>query len=107
MDSTATALTELFDRIPRRHTLENVTEINNIVDEYEELLMKIEAVNPFYEQNIPPFFEELDTVRVSIKKSTDNKASKKLKDTFFDEGSEALKDTVQELLNFYDNGKAS
>jgi hypothetical protein len=104
MDSTAAALTALFDRIPRRHSQENVIEINSIVTAYEELLMSIEAVNTFYEKNIPVFFDELDTVRTCIKKSTDNKASKKSKDMFFDEASGALKDTVQALISLYADG---
>lgn len=104
MNSTTAALTALFDRIPRRHSPENVKDINSIVTEYEELLMSIEAVNPYYEKNIPLFFDELDTVRACIKKSTDNKASKKSKDIFFDEASGALKDTMQALISLYADG---
>ena len=104
MNSTAAALTALFNRIPRRHSLENVKDINSIVAEYEELLMRIEAVNPYYEKNIPSFFDELDLIRTCIKKSTDNKASKKSKDIFFDEASVALKDTVQALISLYADG---
>ena len=99
-----TALSALFDRIPRRHSLENVKEINSIVTEYEDLLISIEAVNNFYENNMPVFFDELDVVRSNIKKSTDNKASKKNKDNFFDEASGALKETVQALINLYGDG---
>ncbi len=104
MNSTTTALRALFDRIPRRHSLENVKEINSIVNEYEDLLISIEAVNSFYEKNMPIFFDELDVVRSNIKKSTDNKASKKNKDNFFDEASGALKETVQALINLYADG---
>ena len=104
MNSIATALSALFDRIPRRHSLENVKEINSIVTEYEDLLISIEAVNNFYEKNMPVFFDELDVVRSNIKKSTDNKASKKNKDNFFDEASGALKETVQTLINLYGDG---
>lgn len=104
MNSTATALSALFNRIPRRHSLENVKEINSIVNEYEDLLISIEAVNSFYEKNMPVFFDELDVVRSNIKKSTDNKASKKSKDNFFDEASGALKETVQALINLYADG---
>jgi hypothetical protein len=105
MDTTATALTALFNRVPRRHTLENVTDIKNIVNEYETILMIIEAINSFYEKNIPPFFNDLDTIRTAIKKSTDNKASKKNKDSFFDEASGVLKESIQSLLTIYDDGK--
>lgn len=104
MDSTTTALNALFQRIPRRHSLENLKEINGIVNEYEDLLISIEAVNSFYENNIPVFFDELDVVRSNIKKSTDNKASKKNKDNFFDEASGALKETMQALISLYEDG---
>ena len=104
MNSITATLNELFDRIPRRHSSENVVEINNIVAEYEDLLINIEAINPYYEKNIPIFFDELDMVKATIKKSNDNKASKKLKDNFFDEASGALKDSMQELLVLYADG---
>ena len=106
MNTTTAALTALFDRIPRRHSLENVKEINSILTEYEDILIGIEAENDFYEKMIPAFFDELDKVRSDIKKSTDNKASKKSKDNFFDEASGALKDSMQELTRLYADGKA-
>ncbi len=59
MNSTATALTALFNRIPRRHNLENVKEINSIISEYETLLITIAAINAFYEKNIPCFLKTL------------------------------------------------
>ncbi len=105
MNSTATALTALFNRIPRRHSIENVKEINSIVNEYEAILLNIEAINSFYEKNTPVFFADLDTTRAAIKKSTDNKASKKNKDSFFDEASGILKDSIQSLLTFYGDGE--
>lgn len=104
MNSTATAITALFNRIPRRHSLENVKEINSIVAEYETILMNIEAINSFYEKNVPVFFDDLDAVRAAIKKSTDNKASKKNKDIFFDEASGILKDSIEAMITIYDNG---
>ncbi len=104
MDSTTTVLNALFERIPRRHSLDNVKEINSIVNEYEDLLITIEAINSFYEKNIPVFFDELDSIRSNIKKSTDNKASKKNKDIFFDDASGALKETMQALINLYEDG---
>ena len=104
MNTAATTLQALFNRIPRRHTLENVKDIYSILNEYEELLLIIEAVNPFYEKNIPVFFEELEAVRTTIKKSTDNKASKKIKDSLFDEGSGNLKDSMQALIDVYADG---
>ena len=75
-----------------------------MVDEYENILIKVEAVNPYYEKNIPLFFNDLDTIRATIKKSTDNKASKKNKDIFFDEASGLLKDSIQAMMNMYDDG---
>ena len=104
MNSTSTAITALFNRIPRRHSADNVKDIYSIVTEYENLLLIIEAVNSFYEKNIPVFFDEVETVKATIKRSTDNKASKKSKDSFFDEASGALKDSMQSLLELYADG---
>ena len=104
MDTTATALQSLFNRIPRRHSLENVKEIYSLLDEYEDLLISIEATNSFYEKSIPEYFDELENVRALIKKSTDNKASKKMKDSLFDEGSGNLKDSMQKLMDIYGDG---
>ena len=105
MNTTAINLQALFNRIPRRHSLENVKEIYSIIAEYEDLLITIEAVNGFYEKNIPVFFDEVETVRSTIKRSTDNKASKKNKDSLFDEGSGALKDSMLALMEIYGNGE--
>jgi hypothetical protein len=104
MNATSTALQQLFGRIPRRHTTENVKEIYGILDDYEDLLRSVEAENNFYEQHIAEFFDALDPIRAAIKKSSDNKASKKMKDTFFDEGSGALKDSMEALIGFYEDG---
>ncbi len=104
MNITSTALIALFNRIPRRHSLENVKEIYTILDEYEDMLIGIEATNTFYEKIITEYFDELEEVRALIKKSTDNKASKKMKDSFFDEGSGNLKDSMQKLIQTYGDG---
>ena len=104
MNSTTTALTALFNRIPRRHSIENVKDINSIVTEYETILINIEAINTFYEKITPAFFDGLDTIRAAIKKSTDNKASKKNKDIFFDEASGLLKDSVEAMMAIYEDG---
>jgi hypothetical protein len=90
-------LKDLFDRIPRRHTADNVKEIYHIVDEYEDLLKELEA-DEQYGKQVAPFFDALDPIRATIKKSNDNKASKKGKDTLFDEASGMLKDTMEELM---------
>jgi len=84
--------------------LENLMEINNILTEYEDLLISIEAVNPWFEKRIPVFFEELDSVKSGIKKSNDHKASKKSKDNLFDEASGMLKDSMQALMELYEEG---
>ena len=104
MNPTIAAITELFDRIPRRHTSDNVKDIYSIISSYEDILINIEAQNPFYEKNSSLFFEQLDTIKSIIKKSTDNKASKKNKDSFFDEASGALKDNMQALMELYADG---
>jgi hypothetical protein len=103
--NTAASITALFARIPRRHNDENVKEIKNIVAEYEEILISIEAVNKFYEDNVPPFFDAIEEINILIKKSTDNKASKKMKDNFFDEASVTLKDSMEALLELWSNGE--
>lgn len=100
-----TALTTLFNRIPRRHSADNVKEINDILTEYEDILIDIEAINPFYEKHIPPFFDAVEVVKAAIKKSNDNKAAKKNKDSFFDDASGTLKDSMQELIALYADGK--
>ncbi|MFM9911873.1 MAG: hypothetical protein ACKVOW_21315 [Chitinophagaceae bacterium] len=104
MNATIAALKALFDRIPRRHSLDNVKEINTIVAEFETQLIKIEAINEFYEKNTATFFDDLENVRSLVKKSTDNKASKKNKDNFFDEASGALKDSFEALLKLCADG---
>ena len=104
MNSTTTALTVLFNRIPRRHSIENVKVITGMVTEYKNILINVEAINPFYEKNISVFFNDLDSIRATIKKSTDNKASKKSKDSFFDEASGLLKDSIQATMIMYEDG---
>ena len=105
MNSTTAALTSLFNRIPRRHNLENVKDINGMVTEYENILITIEAENSFYEKNISGFFDDLENIRAAIKKSTDNKASKKNKDSYFDEASGLLKDSIEATMTMYEDGK--
>jgi hypothetical protein len=97
MDDFKEKVGQLFKRIPRRHTSENVKELYNILNEYEDLLMSKEA-DVHYEKQIARFFEVLDPIRATIKKSNDNKASKRSKDVLFDEASGALKDTMEELM---------
>lgn len=105
MTSTGTALKELYERIPRRHSTENMVEINSILSEYEDLLISIEAENSFYEKNIPAWFEDLEAVTLLIKNSNSSKASKKMKDSLFDEGSGKLKDSIEALIELYGDGE--
>ncbi|HTF29054.1 MAG TPA: hypothetical protein VK625_09430 [Flavitalea sp.] len=107
MNPTTAALTDLFERIPRRHSPDNVKEIYALVSEYEDLLIRIEAVNPYYEKHTAIFFEDLDAVRTAVKKSTDNKASKKNKDDYFAEASGALKASIESLINVFGDGNKS
>lgn len=104
MNSTSQELHALFDRIPRRHTPDNVKEFYSILDEHENLLQNIEAESIFYEQNISEFFEAIDPIRTLIKKSADNKASKKMKDSYFDDASGKLKDSMEAVISFYADG---
>jgi hypothetical protein len=97
MNEISTQLQELFDRIPRRHTADNVKEIYGIIDACENLLISLEA-DGRYEHVVAPYFDSLDTIRATVKKSNDPKASKKGKDELFDEASGALKDSVEELI---------
>ena len=88
---------QLFQRIPRRHTADNVKEMYSILDAYEDLLKRMET-DDYYEKQVARFFEVLEPIRATVKKSNDNKASKKSKDVLFDEASGALKDNIEELL---------
>ena len=102
--SISNEITALYDRIPRRHTIDNVKDIYGIIEEYEDILIRIESINSFYEQNIGTYFVAATTAKATIKKSTDSKASKKNKDAFFDEGSGILKENMQEILAFFGDG---
>lgn len=97
MDEFKEKLNKLFDRIPRRHTADNVKEMYSILEAYEDLLISMEA-NEHYEKQVVPFFEALDPIRAAIKKSNDNKASKKVKDELFDSASGSLKDSIEALM---------
>ena len=97
MNEIGATLQELYDRIPRRHTADNVKEMYSILDGYEDLLISMES-DAHYEKQVAPFFDSLEPLRSTIKKSNDNKASKKAKDVLFDEASGALKDTMEELM---------
>ena len=99
MNSISLKINDLYNRIPRRHTADNVKDIYALLDEYEDVLVEIEAL-PKYEKEVAVYFDELDPIRALVKKSTENKASKKQKDDYFDEASSSLKDTMEALKNF-------
>lgn len=90
-------LGELFRRIPRRHTADNVKEMYSILDLYEDVLKTMET-DERYEKQVGRFFEDLDPIRATIKKSNDNKASKRTKDVLFDEASGGLKDSMEAAM---------
>ena len=87
-------LGELFRRIPRRHTADNVKEMYSILDAYEDVLKTMET-DERYEKQVPRFFEDLDPIMATIKKSNDNKNSKRAKEVLFDQASVALKDSIE------------
>lgn len=97
MNEIQESLSALLHRVPRRHTADNVKEMYNILDAYEEVLKTMEA-NAHLEAPVAGLFASLDTIRATIKKSNDNKASKKTKDLLFDEASGALKDSIEAAL---------
>ena len=86
-------LQDLYNRIPRRHTADNVKEIYNILDDYEDVLKSMES-DERIGAGVAPLFEPLDSIRATVKNSNSPKASKKVKDTLFDEASGALKDEI-------------
>lgn len=98
MNESHEKLRELFNRIPRRHTADNVKEMYSILDAYEDVLKEMEA-DKRYEKQVVPFFEVLDPIRANVKKSNDPKASKKAKDLLFDDASGALKDAMEAAMN--------
>jgi hypothetical protein len=101
MNEIGAQLKALYSRIPRRHTAENVKEIYDILDTYEDLLKRLEA-EAHYEKQVVGFFESLEPIRATIKKSNEAKASKKAKDVLFDEASGALKDSMEEAIRLVD-----
>lgn len=105
MDNNSAALNALLNKIPRRFSIENIAGINQILNDYENVLIGIEAINPYYEKGIPGYFEEMEAIRSAVKKSGENKNTKKVKDQLFDAASGELKDTMQSVIDFYSNGE--
>jgi hypothetical protein len=100
----STTLNALFNRIPRRHNADNVKEINAILEEYEDVLIAIEAINGFYEKAVPPYFDAVEEIKTTVKNSNSSKASKKGKDDLFDDASCALKDSIEAAIVLYGDG---
>jgi hypothetical protein len=98
MNEIGEKLKELFNRIPRRHTADNVKEIYGLLDAYEDLLIEMESDDRYPKEKVAALFEALDPIRSAVKKSNDPKASKKGKDDLFDEASTALKDAMEEAM---------
>src|SRR6476620_4162510 len=94
MNESHEKLRDLFNRIPRRHTSENVKEIYNILDGYEDVLKEMEA-DERYAASVAPLFESLDSIRATVKKSNDPKFSKKTNVSIFDEASGTLRDEIE------------
>ena len=97
-----TSLREIFAQIPRRHNPDNVKEMYRLLDEYENQLQSIEKISPDFELAVAPHFEGLDPIRALVKKSSDNKASKKMKDDYFDQASGDFKDGVDAVISLLD-----
>ncbi|GAC1449848.1 MAG: hypothetical protein NVSMB7_11950 [Chitinophagaceae bacterium] len=104
MEQYTAGLQELYERIPRRHSAENVTEISSILDDYADILGKIESLNTWYEKNTAVFYPSLESIQNTIKMSNSNKHSKKAKDGLFAEASGNLKDDIQSLMHVYRKG---
>jgi hypothetical protein len=98
MSDIKASLKDIFNRIPRRHTSDNVKEIYSLLDEYEAVLQEMEGDEAYPKVEVESLFETLDPIRASVKKSNDGKASKKGKDDLFDTASVALKDSVEEAM---------
>ena len=52
MNETKDQIKQLFDRIPRRHTPDNVKEMYSLLDSYEDLLKNIEGDARFEDSSI-------------------------------------------------------
>lgn len=107
MEQYAAMLQDLYNRIPRRHTAENMITIKAMIDEYEGILGKIESINAWYEQQTAHFYPSLESIQSNVKMSASNKYSKKAKDDLFDTASGSLKDDIEALIKVYGDGNGS
>ncbi len=106
MEPYAALLQDLYDRLPRRHSAENLQVINSIIDDYADILGKIESTNSWFEKNTAVFYPSLESIQGNIKMSNSNKHSKKAKDDLFDQASGSLKDDIQSLIRVYAEGSS-
>lgn len=99
------ALNTLYDKIPRRYSVDNIKEIQTVVLQYEQILMAIEAINSQYEKGITNYFNDIEVITNLVKQANSNKASKKAKDDFFNEASTAFKNSVEAVTICYKEGQ--
>ena len=104
MEQYEALLKDLYDKVPRRHSAENVQAFNGILDDYAAILGKIESTNAWFEKSTAVFYPSLETVQHTIKTSNSNKHSKKAKDDLFAAAADSLKDDIQALMNVYAEG---
>lgn len=100
-----TTLAALYNNIPRRYSVDNIIEINNLLQDYENVLIQIEATNTYYEKGVSSYFDEATAIRLLVKQAANNKNAKKAKDDIFAEASTALKDSIEGVQNFWGDGK--
>ena len=104
MEQYEALLNDLYERVPRRHSAENVQAFNALLDDYAAILGKIESTNAWFEKNTAVFYPSLETVQNTIKMSNSNKHSKKAKDDLFAEAAGTLKDDIEALIKVYAEG---
>jgi hypothetical protein len=97
--SIVSTITLLYNEVPRRFTPDNFKAFNEVVSNYEDVLISVEAINEYFEGQVPVYFDVVAEVKVTIKNCNNSKASKKVKDNYFDEAADKLKDNMQELID--------
>ncbi len=104
MELYAIQLQALYNRIPRRHSAENLVEMNAVLDEYANILGSIESLDAWYEKNTAPLYPSFESIQATIKNSNSSKHGKKAKDSLFDDASGQLKDDILQLIEIYSTG---
>ena len=105
MEQYIATLNDLYNRIPRRHSSENLQLINAVLDEYTDVLGKVEATSPWFEKSAAAFYPSLESIQANIKMSNSSKHAKKAKDNLFDDASGQLKDDIQSLIQALQEGE--